>query len=377
MSNVDKDRCREGSNPAPRSPGENLQLPKVLVLVPDMPGGISSLFLQLRAQPCANPAPEIVFFTTHDGGRNALLCFPLRLVKFIRALTRDRIDLCHINLSVRGSTLRKLIFGWICRRLGCPYVIHLHGSTYREFFEHLPAPAKTIVQRFFRNAAGVIVLGTVWRDYVVSAIGVEPERITVLPNAVAGPVTFSAAQNDDVPRILFLGRLGERKGVPELIEALASPQMRALSWTATLAGDGDIARFRSQANALALADRVAFPGWVDPEQAAHLLQASHILVLPSHAENLPLSMLEAMAYGLCPIVTPVGAIPDVIKDGGNGILVPVGDAAALASALAGIVGQPEKRRRLAAKARADFQANYDIRDYRKKLEAIYLDVLSD
>src|SRR5690606_20382816 len=108
----------------------------------------------------------------------------------------------------------------------------------------------------------------------------------------------------------------------------------ALQWTATIAGDGEVDTYRRRAEALGLGSRVTFPGWVDGEQVAALLKESNILVLPSRVENLPLSLLEGMGYALCPVVTPVGAVEDVIRNGENGLLVPVGDAGALAAALA-------------------------------------------
>ena len=83
---------------------------------------------------------------------------------------------------------------------------------------------------------------------------------------------------------------------------------------------------------------------------------------------------KGMAFGLCPVVTPVGAVPDVIRDGDNGLLVPVNDSEAIARALARLIKDRELRTRLSARARRDFEASYDIRNYRQKLDAIYLDV---
>lgn len=348
---------------------------KVIILVPDMAGGIASLFRQLRSVDGAAAATDIVYFASHDERPMAPARFPARLMRFASILGRDRYDLCHINVSIRGSTLRKLVFAWLCRLRGLPYAIHLHGGRYPEFLAGLPAPARAVVGDFFRHAARVVVLGAVWRDFVVAALGVDPAKVAILPNAVLGPEEVPARDESARPRLLFLGRLGAGKGIPELLAALARPEMQALDWSATLAGDGDVAGFQAQARELGLAACVAFPGWVDAEEARRLLAAAHILVLPSHAENLPLSLLEGMAWGLCPVATPVGAVPDVVRDGENGIIVPVGDAAALAGALADLIRHPDRRKRLAARAREDFLAAYDIGAYRARLEAVYRDAL--
>ena len=152
--------------------------------------------------------------------------------------------------------------------------------------------------------------------------------------------------------------------------------MRALPWTATLAGDGELAGYRARIDTLGLTNRVRLAGWMSSEAVDNELRKSSIFVLPSHHENLPLSILEAMAYGLCSIVTPVGSVEDVINDGLNGIVVPVKDSASLVDALLSVLHDEQKRRRMGELARADFLAHYDFREYRGKLERIYRSVLS-
>ncbi|WP_422363917.1 glycosyltransferase family 4 protein [Pyruvatibacter mobilis] len=353
-------------------------VPRVAVVLPHSAGGIFRLFEHFRRQGPNEGRSDFRFVVTKEDRPTSLLWFFPRLLAFCLNVLLRQFDVCHLNVSADGSTLRKTLFAVPCVLTGVPYTIHLHSGRYPAFYRNLPAPLRNIVRAFFRRAARVIVLGQVWRDFVVEVIGVDPARVVILPNAVHGP---DAVPNRDapgrVPQILFLGRLGPGKGIPELVEALARDDMRSLSWRAVLAGDGQIAETQAAVAAAGLDDRVEVPGWVGPEAVEALLAASDILVLPSHVENLPLSMLEGMGYGLCPVVTPVGAVPDVIRDGENGLLVPVDDAAALAVALARLVSDTELRDRLAVQARADFEVSYDIRHYRGKLEAVYLDVLGE
>ena len=160
---------------------------------------------------------------------------------------------------------------------------------------------------------------------------------------------------------MFLGYLSARKGVPELLEALASPAMAALPWRATLAGGGPVDEFRARADALGLAGRVAFPGWIDQSAASALCADADILVLPSHAEGLAMSVLEGLAHGLAVVTTPVGAHAEVIEPERSGLLMPPGDVAALAAALARVIGDPELRERLRAGARQRFLDRFDVR----------------
>jgi len=367
---------------------------RAVILVPDWSGGIDRLFENIDQNRAATDSDFLItLFNTHGRSLKGIsvlpfglvyyssailytLLLPFRLLKFFVLCLFRKVDVCHINLSTGASTFRKYLFARICRLFNIRFVIHLHGGDYRRFFAGLPRRLQQTVRAFYCDADRVIVLGHLWQDYVAEVMGVAPDKIEILPNAVVGPGSFDWNEKDVPPRILFLGRLIESKGIAELVNALLSDEVRALQWTATLAGDGEVASYRAHIDTLGLTDRVRLPGWMNPEAVVDELKKSSIFVLPSHYENLPLSMLEAMAYGLCPIVTPVGSIEDVIRDGLNGIVVPVQDAASLANTLVSILQDEDKCRRIGEAARDDFLAHYDYKEYRGKLERIYRSVLS-
>src|SRR5262249_21780432 len=156
---------------------------------------------------------------------------------------------------------------WVCRLARVPVVLHLHASSYPEFYARLPRPARRVVRWAFRVPAAVVVLAESWREYACRVLQVPPERVRVLPNAVPGPDRLGIRRraSGEPLEVLFLGRLGARKGVPELLAALADPRLRSAPWRATLAGDGDGDRFRRQAVQLGVGERVSFPGWIDAE----------------------------------------------------------------------------------------------------------------
>lgn len=347
--------------------------PNVIVLRPEGQGGINRLFSSLfETSPTGRLRIRIV--DSRAEGRLDFLRTPIRLFWFGRKVLNERVSLVHINLASRGSTYRKYLFSLVCRILRTPYVLHLHGGEYVRFHRDSNWLGEKVILSLFRRAQHVIVLGSYWKGFVVNTIGVADNCITVLPNAVS-KVLCSRARQSDVVKILFLGRLGVNKGVPELIDALASDELKGFSWKAVIAGDGDVQRYSELVKSKGIADRVSVPGWVGAREVEDLLSSSNILVLPSHAENLPLSMLEGMSAGLAVIATPVGAIPEVIRDGDNGLLVPVSDPVALAQALTKVVGSQELRLRLGGQALSDFERHYDISTYRDRLEDIYKKVL--
>jgi glycosyltransferase involved in cell wall biosynthesis len=284
-----------------------------------------------------------------------------------------RVNVVHINISSHGSTVRKLVVAEVASRLGAVVVLHLHASSYPEFVTGLPDLAQRLVKRGFGRAVRVIVLGDSWKRYVTAVLGVRPDRVVVLPNAVPGPLSLDPRRRapDEALRICFLGRLGDRKGTPELLEALALLDESRIEWQATLAGDGDIDAYRRRAAELGLAPRIAFPGWVGSDASQAILRESHVLVLPSHAEGLPMSVLEAMAVGVPAVTTPVGALPEVIQPAVNGCLIDVGDIGALSGAVCRLAQDEPERYKLALGARSSWERNFTIERYAERLLAVW------
>jgi len=137
------------------------------------------------------------------------------------------------------------------------------------------------------------------------------------------------------------------------------------------AGDGDLAKVARYALALNLGTRVSLPGWMDRAGTLDLMRRASVFVLPSYAEGLPMSLLEAMAAG-CPVVaTHVGGIPDVITDGVDGVIVPPGNPEALASAIGHILRDRAFARSLGNAARETIANRYSAERSLERLEQIY------
>ncbi len=299
---------------------------------------------------------------------------PFRFLRALGAmlLAAPRRPLLHVHIAGRGSTLRKVIVGAWARRLGLRVVLHLHDYNYRAFCDGLPRWTLASVRALFRGADLVIVLGRGDADLVAARFGVEPARVVVMANAVSAPSPpVARTAGAETIHILFLGRLSERKGVPELIAALADSALARLPWRATLAGDGDVERYRALARAAGCADRIAFPGWLDRERTDRLLRSGDVLVLPSHDEGMAMSVLEGLAYRLCVICTPVGALAEVVEDDVSGLLVAPGDAPGLAAALARAITEPALRARLGAAGQALFHRRFEAGAYAEAVLASY------
>ncbi len=282
----------------------------------------------------------------------------------------------HVNITGRGSTIRKVILLMIGRALGLRYVLHLHDYNYAEYYRNQRTFLKKLIETMFRRAEAVIVLGRRDLEQVSQSLQLSKDRMTVLHNAVPDPVPNldRRAIPGQPCQLLFLGHLSARKGVPDLLKALASPAVRQLHWRATLAGGGPIDEYRKLAKDLGILDSMSFPGWLDERRASELCANADVLVLPSYAEGLAMSVLEGLSHGLAVVTTPVGAHSEVIEPEVSGILVSPGDIAALAAALARVIKDESLRGRLARGARARFLEKFDVRRYAARLEQLHADL---
>lgn len=246
-----------------------------------------------------------------------------------------------------------------------PVVLHVHGGFFDRFLDGLSAPWSTVARVLANNAAAVIVLSDEWRTRLAPRL--PGARLRVIRNAVAEPPDFESEKRDRLT-ILFLGGLTTAKGVRELVTAMAAvPPGARLVLVGEEHEAGIIAQLQEEAAKLGLADRVVFAGAAYGEAKHRWLAEADIFVLPSHAEGLPMSLLEAMAAGLPVVVTPVGGVPSVVTHEEHGLFIPLRDHSALAAALRRLVEDPALRARLAEagrrRCRAEFGMERAVREY--------------
>jgi glycosyltransferase involved in cell wall biosynthesis len=371
---------------AQRVGSEATETPKcirVLVATPygdDGPGGIDRLndliFKTVHAQTKSNVTVDRLVTRGKKGLFAAQFVFAYALTHFVVKALVGNFDLLHIHLSIRGSSYRKTVLGLAARLLKVPYIVHLHGCGFDEYWSETNDYLAHQIKLLFKHSAHCIVLGSYWARAIAARVPEIADRISVLPNATS-PIRL---EQEVVPggriKITFLGQLGRRKGTPQLIEALAKLAGRN-DWSATIAGDGDVDESRTQVQRQGIADRVEIPGWLGSSDTELLLRRSDILVLPSFSENLPMVILEAFAHGVAVISTPVGAVPEVIDHERNGLLVPVGDVAALHTAIERLVSDRDLRKRLGSAAKADHAQRYEIGPYVTRLVAVWHQTLDE
>lgn len=304
----------------------------------------------------------------------------------VASLTK-KVDLLHIHFAERGSAFRKSILISIGLLFRQSIILHAHGATYQEFHEGLP----TFVQKIFvflYSRCKIIVLSKSWQDYYSNNLGIDNRQISVLYNPVEVPVSIPQRLGRKQLKFVFLGRIGKRggaldlakslisfpkqdKGAFDLIEAFAAlPEEDRQSTELILAGNGDLAAANELIAKLELTDKITILTWLDPQQRDELLASADAFILPSYNEGLPMSMLEAMAWGLPVIVTPVGGIPETIFDRLNGLLVEPGQQPQLTRAMQELIRDEELRITLGSAARQSVE-HLDIHNYMNSLSNLY------
>jgi glycosyltransferase involved in cell wall biosynthesis len=351
--------------------------PFIYLVCPNAPmgGGMYKVMDYLvQAQHEFPASPELRILDSRGGG--PMIFTPLVLIRALGLLLwarfAGRVAGVHVNMAERLSMVRKGLIIVVAHHIGLPAVLHLHAAQLPQFYRSLPSPAQRLLRYVFSVADELVVLGHASKRFLLEDIKVPESRITILINGVPGPATRLEPRTSEGPvHILFLGNLLERKGVTDLLNSLARPELAGLNWKATFAGGGDIEKYRSAIAARGLLDRVSFPGWQNQEQADALISGADVLALPSYDEGLPLVILEALGRTTTVLCTPVGEIPFELTDGENAVFVTPGDVPGIAAALADLINNPDKRAEIALAGRARYEERYAMAVYFNNLLEIY------
>lgn len=312
----------------------------------DGPGGISAVARTYRDSGMM-AAINAQYVSNYDGAglMRQLRCMARAIRDTARAVRNDNAKLLHVHSASRGGFWRAFLLCEFARRSHIPFVLHIHSGEFIDFYElECGRLRKAAIRRTLRNAARVVCLTAGWRNRIAA---IEPNaKYAVLPNPVVPPEPESADVRDEGVMLLYLGRLTEKKGLFDLLDALVILRQRGVEARLAVGGVGDDGALRERMAEMGISDLVTICGWVESQAKDALLRKASVLVAPSHFEAFGVSIVEAMMYGKPVIATRVGGIPEVIEDRVHGLLVPPCKPQALADAISLLANSHELRRSL-------------------------------
>jgi glycosyltransferase involved in cell wall biosynthesis len=299
-------------------------------------------------------------------------------LRFARLLRTVGADLLHTHTQVVPNVLGRTA----ARTVGVPVISHLHIENHFRAQVLPRAVYRRLDNATARLCARILAVSNATRDSLVTQ-GYPPALVEVVPNGVElddAPAPRPALRHRlalpaHARLVGEVARLAEVKGQRTMIEAL--PELDGVH-LALVGQDvefegayqGELERL---AERLGVADRVAFVGHLP--DAARRYGEFDVVVLPSLAEGLPMVLLEALAQARPVVATPVGGTPEIVVHEETGLLVPPGDAQALAAAIRRLVNDLVLGRRLGEAGRALVQTRYSAEQQAKRVLAIYDEVV--
>lgn len=281
-----------------------------------------------------------------------------------------RYDLIHIHTSELPSVKRKYPFFVFAKLLRKKVIVHLHiGNQVDE------TVGNRLYQKMFRGADAVIVLSESIRQKVEHLFGLEKGKVHVVYNPC--PVVPSVEYTDQYKEIVFAGTLNYNKGYSVLITAFAQIAASYPDWKLNIAGNGELSEAKRLVSACQIEKQVNFLGWVRDEAKEQLFRRASVFCLASYAEGFPMAVLDAWAYGLPVVTTPVGGLPDIARDGENILFFPPGDVEALAHQLERIITDESLRRKIATESKRLARTTFHVDTINKEMEAIYVSLLGE
>lgn len=295
-------------------------------------GGMATVIEEIEKDKKLNEQFDIDIYESFiDGNKLVRIFFSIyAFIKF--CLTKRNYDLYHVHVASRGSTFRKGHYVDVIKRWNKKVILHVHGAQYLVFYDEITKKKQKRVVEILKKSDMVIALSQDWKDKFDERFGLT--NCCVLENGIdmerLAPAVCEPALHQNA--FVTLGRLGQRKGTYDLVDAIDIARKIVPEIKCYLAGDGDVEKVRELVKTRNLEKNIEVVGWADFDKKLELLSSISTVVLPSYNEGLPMSILEGMACGKAIVSTTVGAIPEVINRE-NGILIQPGDVKALANAL--------------------------------------------
>lgn len=302
--------------------------------------------------------------TVTNGQVKKLLVLCKAILQFLYwMLFHPEIKIVHVQGSVGASFWRKAIFIYIAKFFHKKVVWHMHAGRFAVFYQQ----HRYAVRKVVNKSDVIIALSEYWKEYFKNEF--PTKRVEIIKNVISAPRVHK--QQTGYFTLLFLGLLGKNKGIYDLLECIRDHKVEFQGKLKLyIGGNGEIEHVKQLIKEYGIADIVIFEGWVSGDKKIELLNKSDAYILPSYKEGLPISILEAMSYGMPIISTPVGGIPEIVSNGENGYLVEPGNKEDIYKAIISLLNDSDLRNRMGSVSLS--RVGEHLPEYvEKQLETLY------
>lgn len=306
--------------------------------------------------------------TVTNGQVKKLLVLCKAILQFLYwMLFHPEIKIVHVQGSVGASFWRKAIFIYIAKFFHKKVVWHMHAGRFAVFYQQ----HRYAVRKVVNKSDVIIALSEYWKEYFKNEF--PTKRVEIIKNVISAPRVHK--QQTGYFTLLFLGLLGKNKGIYDLLECIRDYKVEFQGKLKLyIGGNGEIEHVKQLIKEYGIADIVIFEGWVSGDKKIELLNKSDAYILPSYKEGLPISILEAMSYGMPIISTPVGGIPEIVSNGENGYLVEPGNKEDIYKAIISLLNDSDLRNRMGSVSLS--RVGEHLPEYvEKQLETLYNSLL--
>lgn len=344
----------------------------MIVQDPKVKGGIAAVISGYRGSVLEKDYNIIYVESYQDGSKCDKFIKAVKgYVHFVKVLFAEKPDLVHIHSSFGPSFYRKLPYIYMAKWRKIPIINHIHGSEFDKLYTNAGVKKQRLVETVWGKCDRFIVLSEAWKEKF-SCI-VPKEKMEVIENySRLQPKTDRSVCNHQV---LFLGAINPMKGCLDIVDVVCKLKKTFPMIKMVIAGDGEMEPVKNKAKEKNVLENIVFPGWVRDKEKDELLRKSDIFFLPSYTEGMPMSVLDAMGYGLPIISTNVGGIPRLVKEGSNGRLYEPGDASGMAEGIGELLINKEQRVSYGNMSRKIVEESYSLERHLEKIENLYKMIL--
>ena len=351
---------------------------KVCMIVPSFSakGGIATVVSGYRGTELEKQY-DIKYIESYcDGSKVKKICKAIEAYfSFLKEMIINKPDLVHIHSSFGGSFYRKLPFVYIANIFNVPVINHIHGSEIANLYINASKQKKRLVENCFDRCEYLVVLSEEWKKNL-QVVKTNTSKIVIENYSTIHKECLKRKNHQD-KIILFLGFITELKGVFDIPDIAKKIIEHNSNVKFVLAGSGEIEKLQAIIEKKGISQYFSFPGWIKKEEKENLLQNADIFFLPSYTEGMPMSILEAMGYGLPIVTTNVGGIPQLVENGKNGYMIDPGKIDDFAKVILELIGNDELSYCMGKESIEKAYEKYSLEKHLEKVCKLYEKVLEE